>query len=206
MVTMTIKLMKIWIIAAAMVCCGMGCLTSCHGGDKAAAEKSAEDSVKVDVKEMARLKAIDRFLVDSIGKHYAPGEVCIPCVQIVGTDQQDPSAELVWGDFWVFNYNVSGDTLKCVSGGSHPGLMCLQPLGNSYVVIGFEQVADGSENLPSAKRIFGDKFDAFQSINSDEKKREEVRAARIAEYVKQNDLPVKYYQDYGWPAKAIPVE
>ncbi len=200
--------MKLWIIAAAMMCCGVGCLTSCQGSGNADAEKPAEDSTAVtaNVDEVDRLEAINRFLVDSIGKQYAPGEVCIPCVQVIGTEQQDPSAVLVWGDFWVYNYNVAGDTLKMVSGGSHPGLMCLQSLDNGYVVTGFEQVADGSDFLPSAKRLFGIKFDEFQKVNSDQEKREEARARSIADYVKANELPYKYYQDYGWPAIEIPVK
>ena len=31
-------------------------------------------------------------------------------------------------------------------------------------------------------------------------------ASAIADYVKANKLPVKYYQDYGWPAKVIPAK
>ena len=199
------KKMKLWMMAAILFC-GVGCLTSCGGQTKTEAETPAEDSVKVDVKETARLKAINSYLVDSIAKSYSQGEVSIPCAQIVDVDDTDPSAVLVWGDFWVFNYNVDGDTLKTVSGGNHPGLICLQSLGNTYVVTGFEQVADGSDNLPSAKRIFGDKFDAFQAINSDQEKREEARAHAIADYVEANNLPYKYYQDYGWPAQKIPVK
>ena len=199
------KKMKLWMMAAILFC-GVGCLTSCGGQTKTETETPAEDSVKVDVKEMARLKAINSYLMDSIGKAYSQGEVCIPCVQIVDIDDKDPSAVLVWGDFWVFNYNADGDTLKTVSGGSHPGLMCLQSLGNTYVVTGFEQVADGSDNLPSAKRIFGDKFDAFQAINGNQEKREEARARAIADYVEANNLPYKYYLDYGWPAQKIPTE
>ena len=53
-------------------------------------------------------------------------------------------------------------------------------------------------NLPTAKKIFGDKFDAFQKVNSDDKKRNEVRRAAVAEYVKTHRLPVKMYKDYGW--------
>jgi hypothetical protein len=47
-------------------------------------------------------------------------------------------------------------------------------------------------------------YEAFHSINSDEETREQVRALFIAKYVKDNKLPVKYYQDYGWPARKIP--
>ena len=54
-----------------------------------------------------------------------------------------------------------------------------------------------------AKNIFGDKFDAFKTINSDEKNRERLRAEGLATYAKKNGLSVTLYQDYGWPAKKL---
>ncbi|MBR4601708.1 MAG: hypothetical protein IKO37_04025, partial [Prevotella sp.] len=68
----------------------------------------------------------------------------------------------------------------------------------SFEVTSFDVVGDGSQFLPTAKKIFGDKFDAFQKVNSDDKKRNEVRRAAVAEYVKSHRLPVKMYKDYGW--------
>ncbi len=58
------------------------------------------------------LPALNQYLVDSIGSQYAPGEVCIPCPTIVACDNADSdSAMLVYGDFWVYNFNIAGDTL-----------------------------------------------------------------------------------------------
>ena len=51
--------------------------------------------------------------------------------------------------------------------------------------------------------IIGDKFDAFKTINSDEKNRERLRAEGVATYAKKNGLSVTLYQDYGWPAKKL---
>ena len=51
--------------------------------------------------------------------------------------------------------------------------------------------------MPTAKRIFGDKFDAFQSVNSDEQKREELRADVLSTFVKEHGLTATLYQDYG---------
>lgn len=187
---------------AAILICGTAWMTSCNGN--ANTEKAAEDSVAVVENEDSYLTAVDRYLVDSVGSHYQQGEVCIPCAHIVEVDEQNPDSVLVWGDFWVFNYNVVGDTLKTVSGGSHPGLMYVQKTDEGYKVTSFDQVADGSRNLESAKRIFGDKYKAFHAINSDEKKREEVRGNLISKFVKENNLEVKLYQDYGWPAIALP--
>ena len=72
-----------------------------------------------------------------------------------------------------------------------------------YQVTAFDQVEDGANLLQSAKKIFGDKFDAFQTINSDEQKREKLRSEVLASYVKKNGLSATFYQDYGWPAKKI---
>ncbi len=147
--------------------------------------------------------AIDRYLVNDIGKLYAEGEHCVPMYSIVAVDEKNAEDILVWGDFWVFNYNQVGDTLKCVSGGSHPGLMHIRQTEKGYEVTSFDQVEDGTNNLSSAKIIFGDKYDAFHAINSDEKVREKQRAEGLAEYVKKQGLTATIYQDYGWPAKKI---
>ena len=79
--------------------------------------------VLLNERETNYFSAIDRYLVDSIGSQYAKGEHCVPIHSIVRVDERNAEDILVWGDFWVFNYNQVGDTLKCVSGGSHPGLL-----------------------------------------------------------------------------------
>ena len=57
--------------------------------------------------------------------------------------------------------------------------------------------------MPSAKRIFGEKYNNFQTINSDEVRREKHRAEVLANYVKRHNIPAKKYKDYGWPAKSL---
>lgn len=154
--------------------------------------------------ENTYLSAIDRYLVEEIGKHYAQGEHCVPIRNIVAVDDSNAEDILVWGDFWVFNYNQAGDTLKCVSGGNHPGLIHICQTENGFEVNTFDQMEDGSSNLSSAKRIFGDKFDAFQAINSNKEDREKLRAEGLAKYVKKQGLSATTYEDYGWPVKQLP--
>lgn len=194
------KKMKLWMLAAILLC-GFMWMTSCNGN--ANADKVAEDTVKTE-KFLDFMSAVDKYLTDSIGSHYAEGEVCIPYEIIVSADKSRPDSVMLWGDFWVFNYNVAGDTLKTVSGGSHIGMMTIKKdKQGEYAVISFEQVEDGHGLIESAKRIFGDKFDSLDRIMSDDKLLEETRALNIAKYVKEHDMPVKYYQDFGWPAKEI---
>ena len=165
--------------------------------------QGAEQETAEETRETNYFPAIDRYLTDSIGSQYAKGEHCVPIHSIVRVDERNTEDILVWGDFWVFNYNQSGDTLKCVSGGSHPGLMHIRQTEKGFEVTAFDQVEDGSRNLPTAKKIFGDKFDTFKTINSDEKNRERLRAEGLATYAKKNGLAVTLYQDYGWPAKKL---
>ena len=165
--------------------------------------QETEEKTVEETKEINYFPAIDRYLTDSIGSRYAKGEHCVPIHSIVRADERNSEDILVWGDFWVFNYNQVGDTLKCVSGGSHPGLMHIRQTEKGFEVTAFDQVEDGSRYLSTAKKIFGDKFDAFKTINSDEKARERLRAEGLVTYAKKNGLAVTLYQDYGWPAKKL---
>lgn len=188
------KTMKLW-MTAAILFCGAVLMTSCN----------SNKAVPFD--DAAATAAVAQYMVDSLGSQYAQGKVCIPSVSVIAIEKVNPDSIKLWGDYWVFNYNIAGDTLKCVSGGSHPGKIYLRTTEGGYEVIKFDQVADGSDNLESAKRIFGESlYDQFHAINSNEEIRESCRASYIADYVKEHNLPVKYYQDYGWPAKEIPAE
>lgn len=144
--------------------------------------------------------AICHYLVDSIGPHYAQADFCVPMPSIVAVDEQNADDILLWGDFWVMNYRQAGDTLKMVSGGSHPGLIHLRQTENGFQVTAFDQVGDGSSFLPTAKKIFGEKFEAFQAIQSDEQKRKVQQEEMLAEYVKEHGLSATMYQDYGQEA------
>jgi len=152
--------------------------------------------------EQARRDAISEYLVKEIGSQYSPGEVCVPVLMIVSTEEKEADNTLVWGDFWVFNYNLVGDTLKTVSGGNHSGCMTLTRANNDSPlhVTAFEQTEDGAGNEASAKRIFGKHYDVYQNMHSNQDVGEAVRKEQLKEYVRQHNLNVHYYQDYGWPA------
>lgn len=151
--------------------------------------------IAINRQEQAVRKAISDHLISEIAPYYKQGELCIPTLMIINEENDQ-----VWGDFWVFWYNVSGDTLKCVSGGNHPGLMTLDYKDGIYNVTSFVQVADGAGYTPSAKRIFRDRYDIFCNMHSNQDLREAVRCEQMSEYIRFNNLPYRYYQDYGWPA------
>jgi hypothetical protein len=200
------KTLKMWMMAAILIC-GVS-LVGC--GNKKAKEQPKETQEEIaQVKEVVSdtelcNAAVEDYLVNVIGKQYAEAEYCIPCPIIISTDEGNKEDVLIWGDFWVFNYDQSGDTLKTVSGGDHPGLMHLKKTDNGFEVTNFEAVEDGAGNMESAKRIFGDNFEVFSELNSNQEKREDIRLRFTADYVKKHNLAVKMVQDYGWPAVALP--
>ena len=192
--------------AAIIIACGITMLVACQPKSESTSKNSATSEV-ASSEQQAQLtieQVVDQYIVDTFGKQYSQAEVCIPQQIVVATDESDAQDIKVWGDFWVFNYNTAGDTLKTASGGSHPGLMHLKKGDKGYEVTGFDQVGDGSQFEPTAKKIFGDKYDAFMKMHSNDKDREQNRAQGIAKYVKAHDLKVTMYQDYGWPAVKLP--
>ena len=168
--------------------------------DSQTKEQTVSDTLS---REQAVRDALGEYLVREIGAQYLQGEVCIPTLMIVAKEEADAAQTRIWGDFWVDWYNRSADTLKTVSGGNHSGCMTLSEQDGKLVVTSFEQTVDGAGNLPSAQRIFGQHFEAYQTMHSNEHLREAARADAIRDYAKHNGLEVRYYKDYGWPAKAV---
>ena len=155
-------------------------------------------------KEFGIYAAIDRYFTETIAPQYREGDVCIPFHTFISIDESNKNEIQVSGDFWVFNYDIEGNTLMTVSGGSHPGKMHIrQSPDGRYVVTAFDAVEDGTRYLPTAKRIFGKKFDAFQAANSDDVRREQIRREAVELYVANHHLPVNFYKDFGW--EAVPV-
>ena len=154
---------------------------------------------KFQKKEDDPMAAIGRYMTE-IGSQYAAGELCIPYCLIAGTDEENPEDIRVWGDFWVENYNQAADTLKSVSGGSHPGCMHVKKTEAGFEVFQFDAVGDGSDFNPTAKAIFGDRFDAFMALYSNDYAKKAARAKSILDYAEVNNLDITCYQDFGWPA------
>lgn len=154
-------------------------------------------------KEQALRDAISDYLVNEIGQQYRLGEYCIPTLMIVREEEMSEVRTLVWGDFWVYWYNVSGDTLNTVSGGNHSGCMTLRKQNGKIRVTAFEQTVDGAGNDASARRIFGDFYDIYHNMHSNQDVREAVRQEQLTEYVNRHGLNIHYYYDYGWDAVGL---
>lgn len=146
------------------------------------------------------------FLRDEYGQQYSNYDVCIPTPYIIEIDDSDQDDIKVYGDFWIYNYNLEGDTLMFTSGGSYAGLIHMKNGEEGYEITGMDLVGDGSNFEPTARAIFGDKYDELLALSLDKDAREATRAQIIANYVAANDLNITQYQDYGWPPVQLPAE
>lgn len=79
------KTMKFW-MTAAILFCSIGSLTSCHGGNSNEQLAAITDETRPGDCE----DAVAAYLIDSIASQYSPGEVSIPCIQVVELDQSHP--------------------------------------------------------------------------------------------------------------------
>ncbi|HAE44555.1 MAG TPA: hypothetical protein DCG37_03005 [Lachnospiraceae bacterium] len=139
--------------------------------------------------------AVYKYMAEEVSRNYSEAEIHIPTVNIIHIDFTPEDEILVNGDFWIENYTIDGDTLKCVSGGHHPGVI---HMNKNYDVTAFDQVEDGEGFEDSAKELFGEEYGNFMKIYSDSDSRNELRKVTVSDYVKLNGLKVTQYQDEGW--------
>ena len=159
-------------------------------------EFEKQEVVLVNNQDITYEQAIKRYLVNEIGKDYAQGEYCVPFYSQVDIDDSNPEDIKNWGNFWVNNYNIEGDTLKCVSGGNYPGVFHMT---KDYKVTSFDVVEDGGNFESSAKELFGDRYEDFMKIYSDSDKINEDRKITVSDYRNLNGLTeVTKMQDEGW--------
>lgn len=130
------------------------------------------------------------------------GSVSIPAPVIIRMEETDNSHILVYGNFWVFNYELNGKTLECISGGEAPAIMTLEKTNDGWTVTAVDQAGDGEEYAADIRRLsHGDKeleklF--FAASYGDGDLLTNVRHQYIQDYVIANNLDVEAYKDYGW--------
>ena len=141
--------------------------------------------------------AIYKYLAEEIGGLFEDADVCTPVVRVVHVDYSNPDEVVEAGDFWVYKYNIEGDTLVLASGGNFPGVMHVAKEGDGYVVKSFDRVEEGAGFQESAERLFGEYFEDFHAVHSDYDMRKEDRKVAASDYVNLNGLAVTKFQDLG---------
>ena len=184
-------------------------LTACGGSDEEAQSEDVQEETAAETMFWGGYGymgddpvegAVYEYMATEVASEYGTGDdvISIPAVYIIDRVENEDGTVDVTGEFEIYNYTVDGETLVTQSGGSHPGKMHLVPDGDYYKVESFDQVADGSEFEPTAKEIFGDKYDEFMEVASDDKTMPAKRTEAVKNYVQATGMDITQYQDYGW--------
>lgn len=130
--------------------------------------------------------------------------VVIPQAQILGREEAGEEL-LVFGKFAVYVYTRNGEILECASGGNMAGCLHLNVKEGVYQVSEVQWALDGGLYDDSLKEITADYPQYYDGLMTgyEEGEREALLLEMLRMYVKDNNLPIKYYKDYGWDPVAI---
>ncbi len=148
---------------------------------------------------MCALEAKDGYLHEG-------SDVYIPAPIIYGTAKKD-GALYVFCNMWSYWYYQNGNTLECESGGEAPCRLELHPDPNAiggYTVTDVRYTGDGSE-YERGIREFCEGFPnmAKRYFSNENERDRKSRTELIRMYVTDNQLPIKYYKDYGWDPVSV---
>lgn len=133
-------------------------------------------------------------------------DVYIPAPLIYGTAEKDGDL-YVFCNMWNFWYYQNGNTLECESGGEAPARLLLHPnpdAAGGYEITEDLRTGDGAE-YERGIREFCEGFDgmAERYFSGENGSTSKIRTELIRMYVSDNQLPIKYYKDYGWDPVSV---
>lgn len=138
-------------------------------------------------------------------KDYDPKHVMIPYVEIVDLDESNPEDVLVYGDYYLWEFEKQEDTLVVVSGGHCPGIIHMQRIGEDETAIYSAVSMDEAFTDADVETIFGERLEKYHAIASHPEVLEPKMAQVIADYGKANSLDVTKYQMSGEDPKELPI-
>lgn len=106
---------------------------------------------------------------------------------------------LVFGNFYIHGYKLTGNILESESGASMPGCAHLKQTDNGFEVVSMDFAGDGEyyeADIREFSSNYPEVYDMYFDYQPDRDK--EIREEYIRMYVIDNNLNVEYYKDYGW--------
>ena len=147
-------------------------------------------------------RTICAYIISEFGSQFDAEDLGVPCPIIVDIDESNPEDIRVSGEFWYQNYDLQGESLCMISGGSFPGMLHLRKTDSDgetgYEVTGADLVADGSDSDESAQEIFGVNYDAYIALGTFISVRELMQIQMLEDYLQQNQVLVTKVQADEW--------
>ena len=124
----------------------------------------------------------------------------IPTPYIVKVDDKDKNDIKIYGDFWIYGYELFGTIFNTKNGGSYPGCYHLKDEDGKITIISKEFAEDGSDNWTSLVEICGGDEKLARSIFSHNSLDYDITRIEYAKmYARENGLKLSGIKDYGWP-------
>ena len=213
------------LLAGNIISCGQKTTTAEAVNETKVEETTASQKVENEVKESVNHMTEREFAFDSKVKFVYTGDddymkaitddmvlmsedlfgdqgaVEIPTPRIVKTDDSDKNDIKVYGDFWIYGYEMYGTIFNTKNGSSNPGCYHLKDEDGKITVISKEFAEDGSNNWSSLVKICGGDEELAKKVSNHPaaEDEEKLRLDYAKMYAKANNLRLSGIKDYGWP-------
>ena len=127
----------------------------------------------------------------------------IPTPYIVKVDDSRKNDIKIYGDFYIYGYNVVDDVVFFnENGGSYPGCYHLKEDEDGNITVLSKEIAeDGSNNYESLLLICENDEDLCKKVFSAKTDLAQYRIDYVKMYAKDNNLKILAIKDYGWPVE-----
>lgn len=125
---------------------------------------------------------------------YAPGDITIPAAYLVSTDDMDPANTVVYGQFFVYRFDLVENALQLVSGGAEVGVMHFSEQDGVYVLTGMKTA--GGADLDAIQKATGAGDEMLGLLTADYSR--EIAAdvlQYLSDYVNAYGIPADRYLD-----------
>lgn len=213
------------LLAGNIISCGQKTTTAEAVNETKVEETTASQNVENEVKESVNHMTEREFSFDSKVKFVYTGDddymkaitddmvlmsedlfgdqgaVEIPTPRIVKMDDSDKKDIKVYGDFWIYGYQMYGTIFNTKNGSSNPGCYHLKDEDGKITVISKEFAEDGSNNWSSLVKICGGDEELAKKVSNHPaaEDEEKLRLDYAKMYAKANNLKFSGIKDYGWP-------
>ena len=147
------------------------------------------------------LKEVTEILIDEFAPLFdQERNIEIPTPYISQINDEDKNDIKIFGDFYIYGYEMNGMIFDCVNGGSFPGCIHLKEENGDISFVKIETAEDGANHDKSLLKICeGDESLKKDIDNERYEDGDKLRIEYVKMYAKENNLEVSGIKDYGWP-------
>jgi RNA polymerase sigma factor (sigma-70 family) len=146
------------------------------------------------------IQAICEYLAETEEEEDDENSVWIPSF-VIFKEAKAKGEYLVFGNFWSDSYKLTGNILESTSGGEMPACFHLIKDGEGYQVASVEQAGDGTNYAKDIKNFtkgYWGLYRKYMDYEAIQEARDKAQKEYLQMYVRDNQLDVKYFKEFGW--------